>query len=216
MGRHRSVFQRRLVDQPLMAAMLADLALDAEGALALGLRVARAFDGSRPEDRAFARLSVALAKFLSNKLAPPLIYEAMEALGGMGYVEDTALPLLYREAPLNAIWEGSGNVIALDVLRTLSREPLAGEVLAAELAAAKGAHPAYDRALAALAAAPKGEAQARAHAELLATLLTAATLFAAAPPEIADAYAASRLGPRGRLYGTAPDLPAEAILARLG
>jgi putative acyl-CoA dehydrogenase len=214
-ARGRTVFQRRLADQPLMAAVLADLALDAEGALALGLRVAQAFDGDGPADRAFARIAVALAKFLSNKLAPGLIYEAMECLGGMGYVEDTPLPMLYREAPLNSIWEGSGNVICLDILRTLARDPLAAEALEAALAAARGRHPAYDAALAALPPTP-AEAGARGYAEALATLLTAAVLFDTAPPGIAGAYAASRLSPRGRAYGTAPDLPVEAILARFG
>ena len=213
-ARHRSVFQRRLIDQPLMAAVLADMALDAEGALALGLSVAGAFDGATPADRAFARIGVALAKYLSNKLAPPLVAEAMEALGGMGYVEDTPLPLLYREAPLNGIWEGSGNVIALDILRTLARDPLAADTLAARLAAAKGAHPEYDRALADLSRTPPAEALARSHAERLATLLTAATLHKVGSP-VAEAYSASRLGPRGRLYGTAPDLPVNLILARL-
>jgi putative acyl-CoA dehydrogenase len=213
--RHRSAFQRRLADQPLMAAVLADLALDAEGALALGLRIARAFDGTTAADRGFARISVALAKFLSNSLAPGLIFEAMEALGGIGYVEETPLPMLYREAPLNAIWEGSGNVICLDILRSLARDPEAAAALKAELAGAKGRHPAYDAALAALPEAP-AEPAARSFAERAATLLTAAALFAAAPPEIAEAYAASRLGRRGRIWGTAPDLPLEAILGRFG
>ena len=214
-ARHRRVFQRRLADQPLMALVLADLALEQEGALALGLRVARAFDGGTGEDRAFARIGVALAKFLANKFCVPVVAEAMEALGGMGYVEDTALPLLYREAPLNGIWEGSGNVIALDVLRTLAREPLAGEVLRAELAATKGAHPAYDRALADL---PEraDEGAARLVAEALARLLTASVLFRAAPEPVAAAYAETRLAAPGRLYGTAPGLPAEVILDRFG
>ncbi|MCR8723268.1 acyl-CoA dehydrogenase family protein [Frigidibacter sp. ROC022] len=212
-ARHRSVFQRRLADQPLMAAVLADLALDWEGTLALGLRVARAFDGQSRADRGFARIGVALAKFLSNKLAPGLIVEAMEALGGIGYIEESPLPMLYREAPLNGIWEGSGNVIALDIARTLERDKHAAEALRAELNAARGAHPAYDAALAALPA-EVPESAARQQAERLATLLSAATLFAVAPPEIAAAYAASRLAPRSRLYGTAPDLPVESLLAR--
>jgi putative acyl-CoA dehydrogenase len=199
-----------------MAAVLADLMLDAEAALALGMRVARAFDGTTDADRALARIAVALAKFLSNKLAPGVICEAMECLGGMGYVEDTALPLLYREAPLNAIWEGSGNVICLDILRTLAKEPLAGEALRAELAAARGLHPAYDAALAGATALMAGreEAGARALAERLATLLAAAVLVAVAPA-VAEVYAATRLGARGRVYGTAV-LDAEAVLERFG
>jgi putative acyl-CoA dehydrogenase len=137
---HRTAFQRRLIDQPLMRALLADLVLDWEGAAALAFHVARAFDD--PERAPFARIAVALAKFLNNKLAPRVIVEAMEGLGGMGYVEDTPLPMLYREAPLNGIWEGSGNVICLDILRTLGREPEAAALLAADLDAATRRRPA--------------------------------------------------------------------------
>ena len=123
----RSAFQRRLIDQPLMQSVMADLALDQEAALALAMGCARAFDGQTDADRAFARIAVALAKYLSNKRAPGVIYEAMECLGGMGYIEETPMPMLYREAPLNSIWEGSGNVICLDILRTLARAPDAAE-----------------------------------------------------------------------------------------
>ena len=126
----RTAFGRRLIDQPLMRRVLADLALDWEGALALGLRVARAFD---EDDGPFARLAVALAKFLTNKRCPVVVAEAMECTGGMGYVEDMALPALYRQAPLIGIWEGSGNVIALDVRRTLAREPAAAAAFLARL-----------------------------------------------------------------------------------
>ncbi len=221
-ARHRSAFQRRLIDQPLMRAVLADLALDWEGTLALGMRVARAFDGGGEEERAFARLGVALAKFLGNKLCPNIVYEAMEAMGGMGYVEDTALPMLYREAPLNSIWEGSGNVICLDILRTLARMPHAAAAVDAELDAVKGQDRRYDAALAAHRArfaGPPGEAEARAFAESLATLLTAAVLLAQAPAAVAEGYVATRLdGPRGRVAGAvdAAALDSEAILARLG
>src|SRR6056297_168162 len=135
---HRTAFQKKLIDQPLMRAVLADLALDWEGATALGLRVARAFDGADEADRAFSRIAVALAKYLGNKLCPGVVYEAMEVMGGMGYVTDTPLPMLYREAPLNSIWEGSGNVICLDILRTLARDPVAGDALLAELQSATG------------------------------------------------------------------------------
>ena len=144
---HRSTFQRRLIDQPLMRAVLADLVLDWEGALTLGMRVAQAFDGQTDEDKAFARISVAVAKFLNNKRCPTVVVEAMEVLGGMGYVEDTQMPLLYREAPLNSIWEGSGNVICLDILRTIARDPLAAEALQAELDKAAGTDRRYDQAL---------------------------------------------------------------------
>ncbi len=215
---HRTAFQRRLIDQPLMARVLADLALDLEGALALGFRVARAFDGGSEEERAFARLAVALAKYHANKLAPRVIAEAMEVMGGMGYVEDTPLPMLYREAPLNGIWEGSGNVICLDALRTLAKMPLAAEALAAELAAAKGASPAYDAAVAAHAERWKRtpcEAEARAFAEDTALLLAAACLTRTAPPAIAEAFAATRLGPRRLTPGALDALDDGPILARL-
>ena len=217
---HRSAFQRRLIDQPLMRSVLADLVLDWEGATALGLRVAQAFDTQTPEARAFARLAVALAKYLSNKLCPPLVAEAMEVMGGMGYVEDTALPWLYREAPLNGIWEGSGNVICLDILRTMAKEPLASATLHAELDASLGGNRHYDAALAAHRARwPRAapEAEARWFAESLATLLTAATLLRHAPQAIADSYIAGRLAHEGgRTPGTARGLATEALIARLG
>lgn len=184
-ARHRTAFDRQLIDQPLMARVLVDLALDWEGALALGLRVAQSFDGTRPEDRAFARLGVALAKFLNNKSAPGVVCEAMEAMGGMGYVEQTGLPRLYREAPLNAIWEGSGNVICLDILRTLRSEPLAGDALGTELGAASGQYRQYDAALKThIQRFPvlPDEGDARWYASSLATLLTASVLIRQAPP----------------------------------
>ncbi|MHA7849673.1 acyl-CoA dehydrogenase family protein [Roseovarius sp.] len=219
-ARHRSAFDARLIDQPLMRAVLADLALDWEGTLALGLRVARAFDSPSEPERAFARLAVALAKYLGNKLCPGLVYEAMEAIGGAGYVEDSGLPLLYREAPLNGIWEGSGNVICLDILRTLRRAPLAGEVLSAELGAVSGQYRRYDAALRAhMDRFPKlpDPREARWYAESLASLLTASVLMQSAPPAIAEAYIATRLsGARGRTAGTIGAVDEAAILARLG
>ncbi|PRX35372.1 putative acyl-CoA dehydrogenase [Meinhardsimonia xiamenensis] len=216
----RTAFQRRLIDQPLMRAVLADLALDWAAALMLGMRVARAFDGSGTEDRAFARIGVALAKFASNKAAPGVIYEAMEALGGMGYVEDTPLPMLFRESPLNSIWEGSGNVICLDILRSLAREPLTAEVLAAELEAARGADHRYDAALEAWRARWTGlpaEAEARAFAERTAALLAASVLLRAGPAPLAEGFVQARLaGDAGRVAGTVRGLDAGAILPYLG
>ncbi|MEE4117429.1 MAG: acyl-CoA dehydrogenase family protein [Paracoccaceae bacterium] len=213
----RTVFQKRLIDQPLMRAVLADLALDAVGALALGLRVARAFDtGEAP----FARIAVALAKYLSNKRCPTVVAEAMEALGGTGYVDDTPLPMLYREAPLNGIWEGSGNVICLDARRTLARDPAAAEALAAELDSAQGLHPAFDAALAATRdrwPAVPDEAAARAFAERTAALLTAATLLRAGPAALAEGYVATRLGQGdGGITPGTVRLDAGAILAAMG
>ncbi|PVA10603.1 DNA alkylation response protein [Pelagivirga sediminicola] len=217
---HRSVAGAQLIDQPLMRSVLADLALDWEGALALGMAVARAFDGSGERDRAFARLGVALAKFLGNRLCPTVVGEAMECLGGMGYIEDTGLPLLYREAPLNSIWEGSGNVICLDILRTLRSVPAAGEVLSDMLAQVTGEYRRYDAALRAhMGRFPRlpEEGQARWYASSLATLLTASVLIRGAPPAIAEAYIATRLaGERGSVPGAIAGVDTAAILARLG
>ena len=211
----RSAFQRRLIDQPLMRATLADLALEAEGALALALDVARAFDD--PDRRPYARLSVALAKYLNNKRAPNTIYECMECLGGMGYVEDTPLPMLYREAPLNSIWEGSGNVICLDILRTLAREPDAGAQVAARLDRARGLDPTYDAALDGHRArwpGPVPEAEARHFAESLALLLTGAVLLDGHP--LAGAWCAARLaGGRGWCMGAVRGLDTDAILGHV-
>ncbi|NOC84763.1 acyl-CoA dehydrogenase family protein [Ruegeria sp. HKCCD6428] len=217
---HRSAFQRRLIDQPLMQAVLSDLVLDWEGAVTLGMRVAQAFDGQTPEDKAFARIGVALAKFLNNKRCPVVVVEAMEVLGGMGYVEDTPLPLIYREAPLNSIWEGSGNVICLDILRTLAREPLAAEVLGAELDAVRGTDRSYDAALTAHRSrwpGPPPEAEARWYAERTALLLTASQLLRHAPGAVADGFVATRLsGDSGRIPGAVAGLDTGALLARLG
>lgn len=218
-ARHRTTFQKALIDQPLMQSVLADLALDWEGTLALGLHVAQAFDRVSEDDRAYARLSVALAKFIGNKLCPNFVYEAMEVLGGMGFVEDTPMPLLYREAPLNSIWEGSGNVICLDVLRTLRREPKAGEALSQELGKATGQISRYDAALKAhMQRYPKlpDEGQARWFVESLATLLTASVLIRQAPAAVGEAYVATRLtGERGRVIGAVGGIDTAAILARI-
>jgi putative acyl-CoA dehydrogenase len=212
----RTAFQRRLIDQPLMRAVLADLTLDLEGATALGLRIARAFDEASP----LARIGVALAKYLSNKVTPGVIYEAMEALGGMGYTDDTPLPMLFRESPLNSIWEGSGNVICLDILRSRERDTAGRAALEQELDAAKGADRGYDAALAAHNnrwGRTVPEAEARWFAESAATLLTASVLIRSGVPEVADAYAATRLGElRGRTAGAMAEREAGALLARLG
>ncbi len=215
---HRGAFGRQLIDQPLMQSLLADLVLDWEGATALGLAVARAFDD--PAQASFARIAVALAKYLNNKLAVRVISEAMEIMGGMGYVEDTPLPMLYREAPLNGIWEGSGNVICLDILRSLARDPAAGEALRAVLNAATGQEPTYDAALRdhdARWSGPPEEAEARRFAEDTARLLTAATLLTGPAPDIAGAYCAARLdASRSHLPGSLPArIDPMPILARL-
>jgi putative acyl-CoA dehydrogenase len=216
----RSAFQRRLIDQPLMRAVMADLALEWESALALAMGAARAFDDDSESGRAFARIAVALAKYLNNKRAPAMIYEALEALGGMGYVEETPMPMLYREAPLNGIWEGSGNVICLDILRTLARAPLSVETLRAQLDAVRGVDARYDAALAAhfdrWPALPP-EAEARWYAESLAHLLAASFLIEGAPAAVADGYVATRVaGHRGATIGAVAGLDFDAILARIG
>ncbi len=214
---NRLVFQKRLIDQPLMRTVLADLALDWQGALTLGMRVAGAFDGRAPEDRAFARIGVALAKYLNNKLCPMVVGEAMEVLGGMGYVEETSLPMLFREAPLNGIWEGSGNVICLDVLRTLARVPMAADALNADLDAAAGMDKAYDAALADHRSrwqTQVPEAEARWFTERAALLLTASALLRHGEAKVAEAYVDSRLsGNRGRTSGTLAPMHVNAVLA---
>lgn len=213
--RGRTAFQKRLIDQPLMRVVLADLAIEVEAALMLGMEVARAFDD--PTRRPYARLTVALAKFVSNKRAPGMIYEAMECLGGMGYVEEAPLAMLYREAPLNSIWEGSGNVICLDILRTLMREPEAGDQLNARLDGARGTEARFDAALAEHRArwpALPPEAEARWFAESLAQLLTAVVLMEKSP--IAGSYLTSRLsGPRGQIAGALRGVDTDAVLARV-
>jgi putative acyl-CoA dehydrogenase len=208
-ARSRAAFGKTLIDQPLMQAVLADLALDWLGALAIGMRVAEAFDRTDdPAEAAFARLAVALAKYISNRRCPVVAVEAMECLGGMGYVEETDMPWLYREAPLNAIWEGSGNVICLDVLRTIERVPAAMEALRADLHEAMGADRRYDAAMrAALDRFGGGvaEGEARAFTETLALLLQASLLVRHGPAAAADAFIATRLaGEGGRTPGALP------------
>jgi putative acyl-CoA dehydrogenase len=208
-AQHRETFGRRLVDQPLMRNVLADLALEVEAATALMLRLARAYDApDDPGECAFARIATAVAKYWVCKRAPHAIGEAMECLGGNGYVEEAMLARLYREAPVNAIWEGSGNVICLDVLRAIVREPETLPALRAEIALARGGDRRLDAAIgrldAALADSSDVEARARTLVERLAVTLQASLLVRAAPPAVADAWCAARLGDGGRLFGTLP------------
>jgi putative acyl-CoA dehydrogenase len=202
----RMAFGRLLIDQPAMRAVIADLALEYEAAAALVMRVARAFDATDPPGRAFARLAVAIAKYWLTKRCPAFVHECMECLGGGGYVEESLLPRLYREAPLNGIWEGSGNVIALDILRTLNREPEALTVYAEEVTLAKGGNTHLNRAakslLDRLRARRHHESEARYVAEQLALILQAALLTRHAPPAVADTFCATRLGTDGgRSFG---------------
>ena len=211
-AQHRKAFRRRLIDQPLMRNVLADLAVESEAALALGMRLARAYDEARRGDAlagAFARIATAAGKYLVCKRTPAAVYEAMECIGGNGYVEDADMGRLYREAPLNSIWEGSGNVICLDVLRAMHREPETVEALQAELGAALGCDPRYDAYVAALQAELADtdtlEVRARRVVERVAVAVQASVLLRHAPSAVAEAFAATRLvdGP-WRNFGTLP------------
>ena len=203
---HRRAFQRALIDQPLMRAVVADIALDYEAAAMLTMRVARAFDGESEHERRFARLAVALGKFWITKRAPQFVYECLECLGGGGYVEEGAMARYFRESPLNAIWEGSGNVIALDILRTFQKEPAALDDYFAELSPARGSHPCFDRCFEELSrAVGKGtpEADARHVAETMALALAAALLLRNSSEAVASGFCDVRLSAemRGLNYG---------------
>lgn len=220
-ARHRAAFGKRLVEQPLMREVLADLALESEAATALMLRLARAYDREDDEqEAAFRRVATAVSKYWTCKRAPMFVGEAMECLGGNGYVEESGLPRLYREAPVNGIWEGSGNVICLDVLRALAKEPRCAEALVAELELGRGGDKRLDAHLdaveAGLAARAGGEAGARRLVERLALALQASLLVRHAPRAVADAFCASRFSPEwGHAFGTLPaGLEVGTILAR--
>merc|ERR1711965_309201 len=145
---HRSAFQKRLIQQPLMQNVLADMAVEVEAALALGLRIARAMDNAKdPAEAALARIGTTVAKYWNTKRCPSLVVEALECHGGPGYIEESIMPRLYREAPLNSIWEGSGNIMSLDVLRAIRREPGSIPSFMTELEKARRNHPNLDRAI---------------------------------------------------------------------
>ena len=218
---HRSAFGARLADQPAMANVLADLAIEAEAATVTAMRLARAYDEA-PHDReaeVFKRLATAVAKYHVCKRVPGHAAEALECLGGNGYVEASGMPRLYREAPLGSIWEGSGNVMALDVLRALRAAPAALDVFLAEAGEAAGAHARLDAHLARLRAAladPEAlEHRARHLVEGLALALQASLLVRHAPAAVADAFCAARLEHPGLAYGTLPaGADTAAIVAR--
>lgn len=218
---HRRAFQKALIDQPLMRAVIADLQIAYEAAVVLAFRIARAVEGADEGERAFARLGVALGKYLLNKSCAPFVAECLECLGGSGYVEESGMPLLYREAPLNAIWEGSGNVIALDVLRTLARSPEALDAVRAELALSRGADARLDAHVQSLerdlAGGRVDEGAARHVAERLALALQGALLVRHAPATIADAFCATRLAGGPTLtYGALPGgIDTGALVARV-
>ena len=231
-GTHRQAFGKELAAHPLMANVLADLTLESQAATALAFRLAGAADRAARGDAAEAallRLALPAAKYWVCKRFPAHAAEALECLGGNGYVEESGMPRIYREAPLNSIWEGSGNVTSLDVLRALARTEGAADVLLAELGAAAGADGALDGAVAALKAQVAGletatslEAQheARRLAGRIAMALAAALLVRHAPAAVADGYCASRLGPQapggpGAPFGTLPaGLDLTAIIDR--
>jgi putative acyl-CoA dehydrogenase len=216
---HRSAFSKTLIDQPLMRNVLADLCLESEAATALAMRLSRAYDEASSDAREgiddsdaqlFKRIATAVGKYWTCKRAPNHAFEAMECLGGNGYVEESGMPRLYREAPLASIWEGSGNVISLDVLRALSHSPRSLEVFLAEVCQAQGADAHLDARVERLkgrfAADPSTfEAGARRMVEDMALCLQGSLLVRHAPPAVADAFCASRLAGDGGLeYGTLP------------
>jgi putative acyl-CoA dehydrogenase len=217
---HRTAFQRKLADQPLMTRVLADLALEAEAAMLLALRLARAYD--RQDDAAetaFRRLVTPAAKYWICKRGPTLAAEAMEVLGGNGYVEESMMPRLYREAPVNSIWEGSGNIMCLDVLRALDRNTGSGEALRNEFAASRGGDARLDRFVARLegdlAKSAGDEGNARRLVEAMVLALQAGLLLRDAPSVVAEAFCASRLGGDwGHAFGTLPDDGLTAVVAR--
>jgi putative acyl-CoA dehydrogenase len=220
---HRAAFGGALIDKPLMRNVLSDLAVETEAATALAVRLAAAVDAAESGDESEAllrRIALPAAKFWTTKRSIAVTAEALECLGGNGYAEESGLPLLYREAPVNSVWEGSGNVNALDLLRAMSREPGAVEALIAELGTATGGDDRYDAAVTELlnefADLDDLEFRARRLAEHIAVLLQAAQLLKFAPPAVADAFVATRVaGDHGAQFGTLPrGLDLGAILQR--
>ena len=221
-ARHRSAFGRTLAEQPAMQNVLADLALESEAATATAMRIARAYD---EDDGPFRRFATAISKYWICKRAPQHAVEALECLGGNGYVEESGMPRLLRDSPLNSIWEGSGNVAALDVLRAMAKEPdglpaLLGEIEAGgrrQRAPGRARGAAQGRRWRALGA---GEVDpqwsARATVEALGLALQGSLLVRETPAAVSDAFCASRLGGQGgRAFGTLPSgIDADAIVAR--
>jgi putative acyl-CoA dehydrogenase len=207
--RHRAAFGRKLVDQPLMKNVLADLCVESEAASVLAMRLARAYDSHNEAEARFRRIATAVAKYWVCKRATAHVSESLECLGGNGFVEDSIMPRLYRESPLNSIWEGSGNVICLDVLRAIGNEPGTIEALLAEINLGRGG----DRRLDSYAQKLQTEwtllasdqRQARRLVERLALALQGSLLVRFSPPAMADGFCASRLGADwGQTFGTLP------------
>ncbi len=218
----RKAFGKLLIDQPLMRNVLADMALESEAALALTFRMARAVDGAEnaPQEAAFARIASAIGKYWICKRTPVLVNEAQECLGGIGYVEETIMPRLYRQAPLNSIWEGSGNVQCLDVLRALNKEPETRDALFAELSKASGKNAHFDAELVKFSGVFDDvetlEYRSRHIVERAALLLQASILLSSGDESIAAAFCRSRLGgEHGATFGTlGPDAPIELLIQR--
>jgi putative acyl-CoA dehydrogenase len=219
---HRSVFGKFLGDQPLMANVLADLAIESEAATASALRLARAYDAAADDrhEQLLQRLLTPIIKYWTCKRAPQHAAEALECLGGNGFVEESMMPRLFRQSPLNGVWEGSGNVICLDVLRALSREPDALEAYWSEVGRAGNADARLSRAIddlhVDLSDAVTLEARARSVVERMALVFQASLLIRSAPEAVAEAFCASRLGGGGAgVFGTLPvGTDTAAILAR--
>jgi putative acyl-CoA dehydrogenase len=216
-ARHRAAFGRLLVDQPLMQNVLADLCLESEAATLLAMRLARAYDSDDEAEARLRRIGTAVAKYWVCKRASTMVGEALECLGGNGFVEDSIMPRLFRESPLNSIWEGSGNVICLDVLRAIAGDSGTIEALVGEIKLARGSDPRLDAAIEQLSSQWRtladDERQARRLVERLAVAWQAALLVRHSPREVADAFCASRLGgDGGRAFGT---LPASAALGAI-
>jgi putative acyl-CoA dehydrogenase len=220
--RHRTIFQKALADQPLMTQVLADLALDVEAATALSLRLARSFDqASDPREAAWRRLMTPVTKYWVCKTGPALAYEAMECLGGNGYVEEGIAARIYRELPVNAIWEGSGNVMVLDLLRVIQRQPKTIQSVMAELGSAAAGQPSLMRQHARiegmLREPERLERRGRELTEALALLAAGNLLRAHAPHAVADAFLATRFDASGRqTYGQSLNgADARAIVERV-
>jgi putative acyl-CoA dehydrogenase len=208
---HRAAFGAPLDQQPLMANVLADLAVESEAATAAALRLARAFDAGEDDEHeaALVRLLTPIVKYWTCKRAPQHAAEALECLGGVGYVEDSDLPRLYRQSPVNGVWEGSGNVICLDVLRAMARAPETIDAYWAEVETAAGADARFDAAVAELRKELGDlgsiELRARRLVERMAVVFQGSLLVRCAPASVADAFSASRLaGDRGQAFGTLP------------
>jgi putative acyl-CoA dehydrogenase len=220
---HRSAFGGALADKPLMQNVIADLAVESEAATTLAMRLAAAVD--RPDDehdRALRRIGLPLVKFWVCKRTPAMVAEALECLGGNGYVEESVMPLLFRESPLNSVWEGSGNVNALDVLRAIQREPGVLDAWITEVGRAKGADRRYDRAVdttlsllgESMTSPEELERSARRLAGSMATLLQGSLLVQHGADEVADIFCASRLEGHGGTYGMLAGGDQRAVMQR--